>query len=196
MRIWWGIRKKRTIVLGKKRVSVWSTVRKEEKLDIFRPNEMIQRKPEKKSLEQHKVDLPGKEDKKVCDGNDPERQQMLKIGALFTWEKNADSTKTLEKPLENKSEGDREWGHLKPDERGGFLLIERLSQKVGLVLACHCREIRAPRPSGIFCSTNRHREGSRRPGNVYRTKELPWVKGQSKQDICQVYELPQASIVP
>ena len=56
---------------------------------------MIQRKPEKKSLERHKVDLPGKKDKKCVTGMTQNNDKMLKIGALFTWEKNADSTKTL-----------------------------------------------------------------------------------------------------
>lgn len=46
---------------------------------------MIQRKPEKKSLEQHKVDLPGKEDKKCgVTGMTQNDNKMLKIGALFT----------------------------------------------------------------------------------------------------------------
>ena len=63
---------------------MWSAVRKEEKLDIFRPNEMIQRKPEKKSLERHKVDLPGKKDKKRVTGMTQNDDKMLKIGALFT----------------------------------------------------------------------------------------------------------------
>ena len=63
---------------------MWSAVRKEEKLDIFRPNEMIQRKPEKKSLERHKVDLPGKKDKKCVTGMTQNNDKTLKIGALFT----------------------------------------------------------------------------------------------------------------
>ena len=52
-------------------------------MDIFRPNEMIQRKPEKKSLEQHEVDLPGKKDKECVTGMTQKDEQMLKIGALF-----------------------------------------------------------------------------------------------------------------
>ena len=56
---------------------------------------MIQRKPEKKSLERHKVDLPEKKDKKCVTGMTQNNDKTLKIGALFTWEKNADSTKTL-----------------------------------------------------------------------------------------------------
>lgn len=63
---------------------MWSTVRKEEKLDTFRPSEMIQRKPEKKSLERHKVDLPGKKDKKCVTGMTQNDNKMLKIGTLFT----------------------------------------------------------------------------------------------------------------
>lgn len=58
-------------------------MRKEEKMDIFRPNEMIQRKPEKKSLEQHEVDLPGKKDKVCVTGMTQNADKMLKIGALF-----------------------------------------------------------------------------------------------------------------
>ena len=45
---------------------------------------MIQRKPEKKSLELHKVDLPGKKDKKRVTGMTQNDDKMLKIGALFT----------------------------------------------------------------------------------------------------------------
>lgn len=41
-----------------------NAVRKEGKLDILRPNGMIQRKPEKKCLERQEFDLLGKEDKK------------------------------------------------------------------------------------------------------------------------------------
>ena len=62
---------------------MWGAVRKEEKMDIFRPNEMIQRKPEKKSLEQHEVDLPGKKDKECVTGMTQNDDKMLKIGALF-----------------------------------------------------------------------------------------------------------------
>lgn len=85
---------------------MWSTVRKEEKLDTFRPSEMIQRKPEKKSLERHKVDLPGKKDKK-CDGNDPERQQNAQNRYTVHMRKERRQHQDTEKPLENKREGDR-----------------------------------------------------------------------------------------
>lgn len=50
-------------------------------MDIFRPNEMIQRKPEKKCLERHKVDLPGNEDKKHVTGmtqNDQKKKKTSK----------------------------------------------------------------------------------------------------------------------
>lgn len=48
--------------------SMLSTVRKKEKMNIFRPNEMIQRKPEKKCLERQEV---GEEDKKHVTGMTP-----------------------------------------------------------------------------------------------------------------------------
>lgn len=48
---------------GEKRGSLLSAVRKEEKLDIRRPNEMIQREPEEKCVERHKGELLGKKDK-------------------------------------------------------------------------------------------------------------------------------------
>lgn len=60
-------------------------MRKEEKLDIFRPNEMIQRKPEKQCLERREVDLTGKEYKKCVTGmTQNNNDKMPKIGALFT----------------------------------------------------------------------------------------------------------------
>lgn len=64
---------------GEKR-SMLSTVRKKEKMNIFRPNEMIQRKLEKKCLERQEV---GKEDKKHVMGMTPTPPKKLKIGALF-----------------------------------------------------------------------------------------------------------------
>lgn len=64
---------------------MWSAVRQEEKLDIFRPNEMIQRKPEKKCLERHEIDLTGKEYKKCVTGTTQNNNdKMPKIDALFT----------------------------------------------------------------------------------------------------------------